>query len=617
MKPSRVACAFAAAVALSFGTVLTAQTFENLGSFYEKLRGINFVANYPSLSGLIGNPAAPFPYYGVASPTAMWKFYDENGTTAAEVAQQLDRVKKTGINGLRVFLSYPAWLHYRSNPPPGVTGNAFLNRFKHFVGQCHARGIRVMPVLWDGVSLGTGGCAEAPDYTDPLGDIPAAPNNVSNISYWHRNPGHAVMTQILAQTVPFELSLAGLYIRDCISVFHDPAQNYSQALLMWDVMNELQDCVPGTAVTFVTRSLQTIKYYAPNDVTTWGWVINDVNGSLAIATLPECDVLNLHCYNHRKGYVASLLHDATHINDISPPTPKPVIFTEIGDPAVGFSYEDAIDYCSTVLRYGTEAPPGAPLGVGFMPWQFSIGHVDRGPPVIIDHSPFLDRAGLFYGDGEVRDLAVVQKYVQLAISHGINPSGLWGALGPLDWPIQKASNDPHFVPAYPVVQYAHQSQQDGLMNNPWVFSIPGACTWEQFQILCELFRQLLSHGVWPGDTSQYNNNPWAWPTLLSTGSPTILPGYTPYGSAWPYLPPQYVSPLGQYYYQSIVDYSGDGPTPWMQMLAQVELQVQPTWPPGWLTPSIPGPNQQAHVDIVADRFLRPFVALAGQYLLNR
>ena len=43
-------------------------------------------------------------------------------------------------------------------------------------------------------------------------------------------------------------------------------------------------------------------------MTTWGWAILDqVPESITLATLPECDVLNLHCYNHRIGNVASLL----------------------------------------------------------------------------------------------------------------------------------------------------------------------------------------------------------------------------------------------------------------------------------------------------------------------
>lgn len=101
-------------------SLLQAQTFENLGSNYEKLRGINYVATYPNLNSYVGNPSAPFPYYGVASPTAMWKFYDFNGPNAAAVSYQLDLAKLTGFNAVRVFLSYPAWLHYRTNVPQGT-----------------------------------------------------------------------------------------------------------------------------------------------------------------------------------------------------------------------------------------------------------------------------------------------------------------------------------------------------------------------------------------------------------------------------------------------------------------------------------------------------------------
>lgn len=581
---------------LLLGFPASAQTFENLGSNYEKLRGINFVANYPSLNSLIGNPAAPFPYYGVASPTAMWKFYDPAGQTAVEVAQQLDWVKRTGFNAVRVFLSYPAWLHYRSNPPVGTTGNAFINRFKHFVGLCHARGIRVMPVLWDGVAVHLNDaaviCSMQPDYNDPIGDIPAvlSPNQSSNISYWHRNPGEPVMTQILSQDVPFENSEAGLYIEECISVFHDPLLNYSQALLMWDVMNEAR-C--GDVVTWITASLHTIKYYAPNDTTTWGWSVTDqIQASIDLATLSDCDVINLHGYSHRIGAVAAQLYDASFITGHSTfPNPygKPVIFTEIGAPALAYSYQDAISYCASVPRHGTIGAPG----VGFMPWQFSIGYRDNTvSPAIQDNMPFSNAAGLFYADGEVRDLADVQAFVQLAVNHGI-ASGLWGQ-GGIPWPVQKSPSHANYVPAPPLSSLAKEADQEGLMTNTWMYSIPGVWTWQNYLDVSEMFRTLVDFGIWPSAVSLQNNNPWAWP-----GS--TLPGYAIYS-------------------QQLVTYrnqSEAGAPAWWTMIAQLEQQYAPLTPPGWLRPweSAPAnPNQQLHLDLLAHGFLRLFAIEANTYL---
>jgi hypothetical protein len=125
------------------GTV-HAQTWEPLRSDYRNLRGINFVAEFPDLAG------AP-DFFGVASPTAMWQFYHQHPSNAARIDQQLDWVKRCGVNAVRVFLSFPAWLHHRANPGPN--GNQFVVNFHDFVQRCHARRIYVMPVFWSDISV--------------------------------------------------------------------------------------------------------------------------------------------------------------------------------------------------------------------------------------------------------------------------------------------------------------------------------------------------------------------------------------------------------------------------------------------------------------------------------
>lgn len=591
----------AAAMAVFASSFVSAQVFEDLGGNYEKLRGVNFVANYPSLNGHIGNPAAPFPYYGVASPTAMWKFYDENGATSAAVAQQLDWVKQTGFNAVRVFLSYPAWLHYRANPPAGVTGNAFILRFKHFVSLCYARGIYVMPVLWDGVAVHgmANSCSVNPDYSDPIGDIAASvsPNGLSNISYWHRNPGQDVIDQILAEDALFELSMAGIYIEECVSVFHDPTpgQDYSQALLMWDVMNEGQ-C--GDIVTWVERSLDTIKLYTPNDPTTWGWVVrDDIPETVELATYANCDVISLHIYNHRIGALESHLYDASYITGHSTwPTPygKPVILTEIGHPGFGYSYQDAIEYCQNAKRYGDSGLPG----IGFMPWQFSIGFRDNAAnPVISGNMPFSRGQGMFYFDGEVRDLDVVQDFVGLAVQHGVS-TGLFGQ-GGIPWPTEKAPTDRYFVPPDALVPLAEEALQDALMSlaTAGIYSAQGIWTWKDYLDASELFRSLVVLGTWPNHTSTTNNNPWAWPS-------STLPGYVEFSTL-----------LYDYADQSLA-----GSPEWWVMIAQLEQQYMPSAPAGWLQPWVPppaNPDQQLHIDVLVYGFLRLFALEAGTFLVDR
>ncbi|MBL8753208.1 MAG: hypothetical protein JNK15_07900, partial [Planctomycetes bacterium] len=560
----------------------------------------------------IAPQSSPFPYYGVASPTAMWKFYDEGppggpmGQTALDVGIQLDWVKRTGFNSVRVFLSYPAWFADKNSP----TGNAFVRRFKHFVGQCHARGLRVMPVLWDGVAVhpdeALQACLMHPDYSDPWGDVWAVNGYNSNISYWHRNPGQKVMDaiQAAATTTPFEYSDAGLYIRDCISVFHDPVQNYSQALLMWDVMNEAR-C--GDLQWWITESLRTIKFYAPGDTTTWGWIVsNHFPESRILSLLPTCDVLSLHCYSQRKGAVEAQLYDAVFFDTSGQEAhTKPVIFTEIGHPGLAYSYQDAVAYCAASQRPGASGPSGQPgsgpsswKGVGFMPWQFSIGYYQAGTPPIQDRMPFSNSQGLFYSDGEVRDLDVIVSFVEHAKSHGV-ASGLWGQ-GGLAFPNEKNPLDPHRVPEDWLVEFACEQDQDRFMTQLWMYSLP-IWTWEQFVKVDLMLLGVFANGVWPGAMSTDNKNPWLWLPGTPQGV-SWIPGYAPYtptlislaSEAMPFTPE------------------------FAAMLMRLEVAHQLA--PGSLRPWDNGPTNpdwQADIDLVVEQFLGTFAQELGQCVVPR
>jgi hypothetical protein len=77
--------------------------------------------------------------------------------------------------------------------------------------------------------------------------------------------------------------------------------------------------------------------------------------------------------------------------------------------------------------------------------------------------------------------------------------------------------------------------------------------------------------------------------------------------------------LWGYRAQSVVAFDTQ-PTPWQQMIAQLELQYAPSLAPGWLRPWEPppsNPNQQTHVDVLMHGFLRLFAAEAGQFLVPR
>ena len=97
--------------------------WEDLGQDYERLRGLNFIPTYRSLAGSAG-------FYGVASPTAQWWFYDMNmDGTAGEVNAQLGYLKSMGCNAVRVWLSYPAYLGMQGQTPD------LIDKFRFVLGE--------------------------------------------------------------------------------------------------------------------------------------------------------------------------------------------------------------------------------------------------------------------------------------------------------------------------------------------------------------------------------------------------------------------------------------------------------------------------------------------------
>lgn len=479
-----------------------------------------------------------------------------------------------------------------------------------------------MPVLWDGVRVHANPTLD-PDYIDPIGDIPAplSPNGASNIYYWHRNPGDQVMDATLQEVidtgVSFEDTLPGQYIGECISVFHNPAHDYSAALLMWDAMNEGDSLNLTRHQNWVSSVMAAINVYAPNDKVTWGWVVSDDKPQLiALATDPNCDVLSLHCYWHRMGAVQSLLHNAAFIAGASPsPYNKPAIFTEIGFPGKGFSYQDAIRYCSTAPRYGTSGQ----IGVGFMPWALMIGFRDNfAVPAVQDNMPFINGTGLFYHNGQPRESDVIDKFVELAAnSHGIS-TGLWGQTGS---PALLAAKDPldqYYVDPskggnFPLA-FDDEATQDYFMANQWLYQVPGAWTWDGYKMMSGLLRELLGAGTWPLASSTLNLNPYTWLVTPSAPAPAgYTRYYTPPIGPWPPLTDLWAIHVNILFAQSV--YDPDPASPWTQMIADLEQRYSLT--PGTLHPEIPGPSHQPDRDILADGFLWPFAQAAGHFLIDR
>ncbi len=615
------------------GIGLRAQAWEPIRADYRNVRGINFVPVYPQMAGTPG-------YYDVCSPTALWHFYHQHPQNTQRIDQQLDWVKCTGINTVRVFLSSLAWTHHDNNRTNG--NNQFLLNFADFVTRCHARQIYVIPVLWSDIAVHTNKLID-PDFTDPVGLNGLGPNNVNNISYWHRDPGDLAMlfTQSLQGLgVPFPLTSAGRYVAECVQAV--PA-NAAEAILMWDAMNEPFPASPpfGNRVQWIADTLQLLKSLPkPNgdpQTTTWSFrVTTAVPQSIALANSPDCDVLSLHPYGHTRATIESFVHDAIW-RDTATQFDKPLLATEVGFPGGGMSYRDAIAFCRYDPRpVGTRlngvARPDLGLdemGIGFMPWAFMVGD---GPT---SHMPFLWGTGLFYHDGTVREVDAVAAFVELALAQGIPGGGLWqtpgnpGGIAPLVAKLPGAAGyvDPRFDQNVGP-ELDDFATQDALLAAPigfWV-SPPSAptWTWDDYQQVAKLFRHLaalLNVADWSSGAggSTPNGNP-----ITATPRPAVHPVF---GSLWPHANwPVYPHPaqslswaaaFQQFDAQSLYVPNPGSPSPYDLMLLGLEAHpVYSTVPatlgissaPGWLRPHAQGPHQDLFVAILVYEFLRPYAA---------
>jgi hypothetical protein len=162
-------------------TLVTAQEWEPIPTDLHNVRGINYIPTYRSLTEATRMPPG---FRDVASPVAMWRFYDRDPQgTAGEVAEQLDWIKGLGLNAVRVWLSFPVWYADR-----GLSQNRMVDNFAHFLSLCEDRQLYVVPVLFDAHCYGADPCTE-PDYQDPLGEAP--PHR--NIGHWAPSPGPTLL----------------------------------------------------------------------------------------------------------------------------------------------------------------------------------------------------------------------------------------------------------------------------------------------------------------------------------------------------------------------------------------------------------------------------------------
>lgn len=602
--PARVSAIALLAVLCAFGR---AQNFEPLKADYSNLRGINYFPAYTTGS------LTP------ASPTGMWLNYDDVGQTGADVDQQLDWARKCGFNTIRLFLSFPMWYAYRNQTP-----NPHVTRFGQVLAKCYAKGIQVMPVLWDTITFS----AALPSYT----------NLQLNELAWHDNPGDPMITQILGQlpATPFDQTDAGLYIR----AFLAEAAQHGSTVLMWDAMNEPH--LQGNHFQWVDATLATIKQYAPmlgaTDLTTVGTAgVSDggtalpaFSPSVAIAKHPNVDVLCFHFYGQSRAHIETALYDVTYYQDYDPVTgqpvvmsfDKPVVLSEAGYPGIGLSYRDTVGYCA-----GVPHPNGdGGTGVGFMPWTLMVA------------MPFPNGTGMFYADPHptpghayVREPDAVMAFVENAIAQGCPwQSSLW-TLAELDGSQSPSWVDPEPYDGWISPAWDEFQVLSDLVNLPaWVWQLQGVWTWDSplstptmqpsfadvTRLFCHVVRKLEIASV----CSQNNGNPTAArPAGHDPISDDLIYHYC---AARPYCQDQLpmmqcalctmnqqgvVLELGQMFH--------DLETAWLN---QVPPQFRNGQQHDWLHPWDPNdPYQAQWVSITMQSFVKDFAQLLQPYVNGR
>jgi hypothetical protein len=613
---------------------------EPIRSDYRNVRGVNYVPIYTALH------ASP-NYYDVASPTAQWHFYHQHQQNSIDLDAQLTWIRRTGFNTIRFFLSSLAWGYYQQNPIGGQ--NQFLVNFADFIQRCHQHGLHVIPVLWNDVSTGdTATVRVDPDYQDLVGLQPPPPNGLSNINHWHRDPGSSAITVIQAlqasttPPLPFASTTAGLYVAQCLAAI--PAQHAS-TILMWDVMNE--PMALASRVQWVTDTMDLIKSLPLTNgvtrVTTWSYRVTDrVPESQQLARLPSCDVLSLHPYGHTRSTIEAMVYDAT-FDDLGVRYSKALLCNEIGYPGLGMSYRDAVAYCRFDPRQHLPVPPSGLLrgvprpdlctttscteeGMGFCVWAFLIGHESAAQE---SNMPFKHGTGLFFHDGQVREVDAVDAFVELALLQGVPAADLWQTPGnPAGtWPlVVKGPLDPTYV-APGVKDNVSPALDDYatlatlLTAPPWFWESQWwdpslAWTWEQYAAVALLFRKVAHAGLLDIATlsSHHNGNPITLPPRSSEHAPLMVlqpPGLTPAGLALAIMSEQ----------------STPGTTLYFNLLSGLEPNY--SVPPvvglsGWLIPhpwvlpdDWPSWWQSFCIAILVKDFLQPFAAALRQYVVPR
>jgi len=274
---------------------------------------------------------------------------------AAVVSRELGYAQRIGLNSVRMFLQYVV---YEQNPAQ------FLDRVEQFVRLADQRGLRTMLVLFDSC----------------FGDEPAMEKAYQRL--WVNNPGYS-------RTQEENWPRLEKYVSDVVKRFKG-----DRRLQIWDIMNE-----PEADFNHVTRAerrhiveftrhfARFVKKLDPSHPVT----IGHASVELIPHAMDVVDVISVHSYLPVGKWLESDLDIALGYGRR---TGKPVIVTEFGNPSSGHRYEAGLDVIER-------------KGLGFYLWELMIGKI-----------MFNDQQGLFYPDGEVRDLVPIARLLGFKVKGG-------------------------------------------------------------------------------------------------------------------------------------------------------------------------------------------------------
>ncbi len=442
---------------------------------YRTLRGINFLATYPSL---VQTP--PFPgFNGIASSSAMWHYYGDtsSGTdTRVHVDEQLDFAVKMGINTVRVFLSFPAWRFYDRS---GAPSNHLIDSFTDFLGRCESRGVFCIPVIWDGLEITEGLSpyyGTNSDCINTSADFSVTTDCFErNFWGWHSNPGDELVECMVAVgpcvpgtpplTAPAFDSTPLSHGADAMAYLDEiiTAADSSSAFLMWEVMNEpgvieRPDPAPPESLPLEHFNEATIQYIKSHQIGSSQLVMLEYVGysvggtfgqSMADSNPPLVDALAIHPYGNTRSVTEAFVLDAVTKPDGTFRS-IPVIATETGSPGTGAAYQDSLNYATKVPRPDVTSQPAT--GVGFMSWVLQVGQAGG-------RFPFKETSGIYYSTAPgaatpgVRERDVIQTFYDIACDQLTDQTLSTGHLftqAEIDALSEVALGDPRFVAQGPV-----------------------------------------------------------------------------------------------------------------------------------------------------------------------